>query len=90
MVLAMRLSIRRGLLADDCLPVLVSWLEGVGLPTEPPKDIPTQRWLELMGRDKKVLDGRLRLVLLREIGEAFVTSDVEASDLAEFLEEFAA
>lgn len=90
MVLAVRLSIRRGMLADDCLPVLLSWLEGVGLPTEPPKDIPTNLWLELMGRDKKVLDGRLRLVLLREIGEAFVTSDVESSDLAEFLGEFAA
>ena len=32
--------------------------------------------LELMAQDKKVLDGQLRFILARGIGEAFVTSDV--------------
>lgn len=32
--------------------------------------------IELMGQDKKVLDGKLRFILARGIGEAFVTSDV--------------
>ncbi|MEM1274644.1 MAG: 3-dehydroquinate synthase [Pseudomonadota bacterium] len=32
--------------------------------------------LSLMGQDKKVVDGRLRFVLARGIGETFVTSDV--------------
>ncbi|MFQ6552004.1 3-dehydroquinate synthase [Aestuariibius insulae] len=32
--------------------------------------------LELMAQDKKVIDGQLRFVLARGIGEAFVTSDV--------------
>ena len=29
-----------------------------------------------MGQDKKVLDGKLRFILARGIGEAFITSDV--------------
>jgi len=32
--------------------------------------------LDLMGQDKKVLDGQLRFILARSIGEAFVTADV--------------
>jgi 3-dehydroquinate synthase len=32
--------------------------------------------IALMGQDKKVVDGRLRFILARGIGEAFITSDV--------------
>ena len=32
--------------------------------------------LDLMGQDKKVIDGQLRFVLARGIGDAFVTADV--------------
>jgi 3-dehydroquinate synthase len=35
--------------------------------------------------DKKVLRGRLRLVLLRSIGEAFVTADFSAAALTRTL-----
>ena len=35
------------------------------------------RWLELMGRDKKVDRGQVRLVLLRAIGHAIVTADFD-------------
>lgn len=45
------------------------------LPVQPPKDIPAEQFLSLMGLDKKVLDGRLRLVLLESLGQAMVTSD---------------
>jgi 3-dehydroquinate synthase len=42
--------------------------------------------LRLMGQDKKVVDGRLRFVLARGIGEAFVTSDVPIEAVREVLE----
>ena len=32
--------------------------------------------LDLMGQDKKVVDGQLRFILARGIGAAFVTGDV--------------
>ena len=34
--------------------------------------------LDLMGQDKKVVDGQLRFILARGIGRAFVTSEVAA------------
>ena len=36
------------------------------------------RLLDLMAQDKKVLDGKLRFIMARGIGAAFVTSDVPA------------
>jgi len=42
----------------------------------------------LMGIDKKVLDGKLRLVLLKRMGEAVVTGDFFAANLRACLDEF--
>ncbi len=49
-------------------------LSHFGLPTVAPK-IGAARALELMGMDKKVLEGRVRLVLLRALGKADVVAD---------------
>ena len=38
-----------------------------------------------MGQDKKVVDGQLRFVLARGIGEAFVAKDVDATAVEQFL-----
>jgi 3-dehydroquinate synthase len=59
-----------------------------GLPTRPPSGLSPQRFLELMGRDKKVKGGRLRLVLLRAIGEAVVTADFDPAALDATLAHF--
>ena len=40
-------------------------------------DLPdAETLLGLMGQDKKVVAGQLRFILAREIGDAFITSDV--------------
>lgn len=52
----------------------IQLLSRFGLPTEAPK-IGAARALELMGMDKKVLEGRVRLVLLRTLGKADVVAD---------------
>jgi 3-dehydroquinate synthase len=39
-----------------------------------------------MGMDKKVEAGRLRLILLRSIGEAYVTADFPPHELRKVLE----
>ena len=46
-----------------------------GLPVVPPTEMTEADFLEHMAIDKKVIDGRLRLVLLRHIGDAVVTDD---------------
>jgi 3-dehydroquinate synthase len=44
-----------------------------------------ERYLELMGHDKKVEGGKIRFVLLKKIGEAFVSASVPGEVLATIL-----
>ena len=46
-----------------------------------------QGLLDLMGQDKKVQDGKLRFIMARGIGEAFVTSDVPREIVLDVLAE---
>jgi len=55
------------------------------LPVDPPLDLAPGRFRELMAVDKKVKDGRLRLVLLKGIGDSLVTADFDPATLDETL-----
>jgi len=55
------------------------------LPVSPPPALGPERFMELMAVDKKVLGGRLRLVLLRRIGHAVVTADFDPGALQDTL-----
>jgi 3-dehydroquinate synthase len=77
---AARLSQRMGLLSANDVARVSALLERARLPTTPP-DLGVDRYLELMELDKKVEGGRLRLVLLRRIGEAFLTADFPQQEL---------
>jgi 3-dehydroquinate synthase len=65
-------------------------LAAVGLPTEPrsvrPGGFEADAMLEAMGRDKKVAAGRIRFVLARGIGAAFVSDQVPAEVLRDVLD----
>ncbi|MCU4654208.1 3-dehydroquinate synthase [Roseibacterium sp. SDUM158016] len=51
-----------------------------------PGDLPdAEALLALMGQDKKVVDGQLRFILARGIGEAFVTADVPVEAVRDVL-----
>ena len=63
---------------------LRSLIAAAGLPTSPP-EIPFDRWLDLMGRDKKVEGARMRFVLLERIGRAVLRDDVSPETLARIL-----
>ena len=55
------------------------------LPVRAPGSLSPARFLELMAVDKKVQDGRLRLVLLRHLGEAVVTDECPRGELEKTL-----
>jgi 3-dehydroquinate synthase len=74
MAMATEMSARLGWLQPADRDRAVRLLERLGLPVAPPR-IGAQRGRELMGMDKKVLGGRIRLVLLRELGRAAVVDD---------------
>jgi 3-dehydroquinate synthase len=86
MLLALELSARRGLVAEAEVAGLRALLLASGLPVEPPADMAPGTFLELMARDKKVVNGRLRLVLLEAIGKACVIDDAQEQELVELLE----
>lgn len=81
MVMAADLSERLGWLPGVDKERTVDLLRRFGLPVEPPR-IGAERARELMGLDKKVLDGKLRLVLLRSLGKADVVSDYSGEAFA--------
>ena len=72
MVMAAQLS---GIDSDE-LNRLQNLLESAGLPTKPPA-VGAQVMLDAMGMDKKVLQKKLRFVLLGKLGSAHVSSDVD-------------
>lgn len=79
-VMAARLSQRMGLLRVTDVERIESLVARAGLPLRAPA-LGVERYLDLMGLDKKVEGGKLRLILLKRIGEAFVTSEFPGSDL---------
>lgn len=72
-VLAAELSARMGMLTESDVARVRRVFESARLPIRAPK-LGVDRYLELMGHDKKVDAGRLRLVLLRALGSAFLTA----------------
>ena len=89
--LAFDLSVRMGLCPGEDRDRLRGHLAAVGLPVGL-DDLTDVGWsaaglIDLIGQDKKVRSGAMTFVLLRGIGQAFITQDVDLGLLAEVLEE---
>ncbi len=82
MLMAADLSARHGWLAADAVQRTAALLRKAGLPTSPPAEMNADTFMDLMAVDKKVVDGGLRLVLLKGIGNALVTGDFRQDLLA--------
>lgn len=74
-VMALDMSERLGWISAAERDRGVRLFVAAGLPVVPPLDMTPEDFMEHMAVDKKVLDGQLRLVLLRGLGEAVVTAD---------------
>jgi shikimate kinase/3-dehydroquinate synthase len=87
--LAFRLSARLGLCDAADAARVVAHLASVGLPAELQaleRRLSAAALVGHMRRDKKVLDGALRFVLVRGIGSAFTAADVAAETVTDFLQ----
>jgi 3-dehydroquinate synthase len=91
MALVFEFSAKRGLIASSEAQRVIAHLAAAGLPThvnDVPGDWPgVDAMMELVSQDKKVQRGRLTLILLRGIGEAFVTRDVDVDEVRAFIAE---
>lgn len=87
--LAFELSQRLGLCSQEAPTRVRAHLKAMGMRTDLsdiPGDLPdAETLLHLMGQDKKVIDGKLRFILARDIGTAFVASDVPAETVLALL-----
>ena len=83
--LAFELSARMGLCSQEDPSRVGAHLAAMGMParlSDVPGDLPDDGALiALMGQDKKVVDGKLRFILARGIGQAFVSDDVRREGL---------
>ena len=73
-VMALDMSKRMGKITEYDQKRGMALLTAAGLPVQPPASIDAETFLDYMRRDKKVVDGQMRLVLLEKIGQAFVTN----------------
>jgi 3-dehydroquinate synthase len=87
LLMAAAMSQECGLINATDVDRLRRLLERTGLPVRI-ADVPPQTALEHMRIDKKVQSGRMRLVLLRSIGESFVTADYSEPALQHTLEAY--
>ena len=89
MCMAFRLSEDLGICPRGRADVVARHLKAVGLPTKI-SDIPGNRadaneLLRLMGQDKKVRGGKATFILVRDIGQAFVSRQVVPETVKAFL-----
>jgi len=90
LVAAANLSARLGHCTTGLQNRIEAALQSTALPTRIPDDVNPQRLLKVMTHDKKKKAGRLQFVLLRDIGDIFVTDKVEQEAVFETLIELVA
>lgn len=75
MRVAAELSHRLGCLDAQAVRRIIRLIERAKLPTEAP-DLGVELYLQLMGLDKKVSGGKIRFIVLNEIGQATIRADI--------------
>ena len=88
MMMAADLSCRLGLISDSDAQRVYRLVAQANLPERAPKGMKPDDFAELMAVDKKNVDGSLRLVLLRALGDAVVTGEFDGRELDRTLAEF--
>ena len=88
MAMAASLSRRLGWLIDAEVTRVSTVLEAAGLPLAVPSGMDAEAFIERMRLDKKNIDSRLRLVLLRTLGDACVYDDTPPALLDAFLSDY--
>lgn len=81
MIAALDLSVRLSGLPQDQADRVNGVITACGLPTSIPMDLPTEKILTSLGRDKKFERGSIRFVLTKELGSAFVSDKVTLDDV---------
>jgi 3-dehydroquinate synthetase len=90
LVAAANLSARLGHCPAELQNRIEAALVSTGLPARIPANVNPQRLLKVMASDKKKKGGRLRFVLLRDVGDVFVTDKPDQTAVIETLKDLTA
>ena len=85
MIMAIDLSIRQGWLDQEVRQRATALLDQCDLPLRPPPEMTVEQYLDAMAIDKKTINGSINLVVLRALGEAFITADYDQHKLEQTL-----
>ncbi|OIO67835.1 MAG: 3-dehydroquinate synthase [Zetaproteobacteria bacterium CG12_big_fil_rev_8_21_14_0_65_55_1124] len=86
-LMAARLSAKLGYVPKAVEGHIRELYVSCGLPVDIPK-FSADAWLDAMGHDKKNVGRRIRFILLKQIGEAFVAEDVDEASVRELIASF--
>ncbi|PID46223.1 MAG: 3-dehydroquinate synthase [Proteobacteria bacterium] len=85
-VMAAELSSKMGWIDASDVAFVKHLFQQANLPVDPPEELSADQFMQYMARDKKVQDGVLKLILLRQLGEAVMSSDYDPQALQAVLE----
>jgi len=75
-VLAAKLSQQLNYINETDLQRIITLFTKANLPTTTPKEFTAEQMIDSMKMDKKVLSNKIRLILLKNIGEAILQNDI--------------
>jgi len=81
MAMAAEMSCRLGWIDDNKVNKINALLNRASLPVSPPESMSGADFMGLMSVDKKVLDGKMRLVLMKDIGHSIISDDFDPAAL---------
>ena len=81
MAMAADMSCRLGWIGQDKVNKINDLLKRAALPASPPESMSGNDFMDLMSVDKKVLDGKMRLVLMKDIGDSIISDDFDPAAL---------
>lgn len=86
MVMATEFSKLLGNIDQATVDRVTAVIKTANLPTQPPQAMTADIFIKLMLRDKKTFNDSIRLVLLKTIGTAYITSDYDMQTLKNYLQ----
>ncbi|WP_301098967.1 3-dehydroquinate synthase [Otariodibacter sp.] len=88
MLEAAALSYLNGDITENDVARLELLLARANLPTYSPDGMLSKEYLPYMKRDKKVLNGELRLILLKSLGVAYITTNISEDKVVQAIDYF--
>jgi 3-dehydroquinate synthase len=88
MLMAAKLSELEGDLTVACVERVERLLSQANLPCEINQEITETQLFAAMSLDKKAIDGNIRLVLLRKLGDAYLSQDYSGDNLNQVVRDF--